>query len=154
MAQGNSELWKQAYRAQYGNDPEQDMPEHQKDIEEWRTTWQNAYDAGEQWAKDMLGPQADGAGQPGGSSGAQSANPMRTFADMSQQNARIREQYDTWRDQRAAQGQDATDWDAFRTYVTGQGSPDPGGRPPDDFVGDDFKQQHPEWVQRYSNRVA
>jgi hypothetical protein len=154
MAQGNSELWKQAYRSQFGTDPDQDMAEHRDDVEAWRINWQGGYDAGEEWAKNMLGPQAGGAGQSSGGAPQAAANPMRTFADMSQQNARIREQYDAWRDERARQGQDATDWDAFRNHVTGQGSPDPGARPPDDFVGEDFKQQNPEWVQRYGNRVA
>ena len=29
------------------------------------------------------------------------------------------------------------------------GAPDPGMRPPDDFVGEDFKAQNPEWTQRW-----
>jgi hypothetical protein len=162
MAQ-DSNLWKQAYRNQFGTDPDQDMAEHSDDVEAWRINWQSGYDAGEEWARNMAQPQGSGT-MPGGMGnmqqgaggqmGQQAANPMRTFADMSQQNARIREQYDTWRDQQASQGLDSTDWDAFREHVRSQGSPDPGGRPPDDFVGEDWKAQHPEWVQRYGNRVA
>ena len=168
MAQGNSDLWKQAYRNQFGTDPDQDRAQNAEDVENWRINWQGGYDAGEDWAKNMLqsqgggqamagGGQSEGqmgGGQMSGGGTQQAANPMRTFDDMSRQNARIREQYDTWREQRASQGQDAADWDAFRDHLRSQGAPDPGGRPPDDFVGDDFKQQHPEWVQRYGNRVA
>jgi hypothetical protein len=162
MAQGNSDLWKQAYRNQFGTDPDQDMAEHGQDVENWRASWQGGYDAGEDWAKDLLqsqgggqamaGDQSDGGAQSGG--GAQQANQMRTFDDMSGQNARIRDQYDSWRNEVASRGQDATDWDAFREYLRSQGSPDPGGRPPDDFVGEDFKAQNPDWVARYMNRAA
>jgi hypothetical protein len=165
MAQGRDDLWKQAYRAQFGTDADQDMAEHKDDVEAWRINWQSGYDAGEDWAKNMLqgSGQAMSGGQGMGGSqalaGGQMGSPqapslMRTFDDMSQVNARIREQYDAWRDQRASQGLDATDWDAFRNHLISQGSPDPGGRPPDDFVGEDYKQQHPEWMQRYGNRVA
>ena len=76
---------------------------------------------------------------------------MATFADLMQQNPNIRDQYDTWRNERAAKGEDSTDWQAFREFVTYIGAPDPGARPPDDFVGEDFKAQHPEWVARYQN---
>jgi hypothetical protein len=163
----NSDLWKQAYRNQYGSDPDQDMAQHADEVEDWRINWQGGYDAGEQWAKDLLqsGPGQTGQMQSGGSgswgqsqggqvgaSGGMSA--MRTFADMERQNPNIRQQYDTWRNDVASWGQDATDWDAFRSYLTSTGAADPGSRPPDDFVGDDWKAQHPEWVARYGNRAA
>ena len=154
MAKGNDQ-WKQAYRNQYGTDPDQDKAEHAEDVENWRINWQGGFDAGEDWAKNLVQPQGGGPAMGGGGETPwAAANPMRTFDDMSRQNARIREQYDTWRDQRASQGQDATDWDAFREHLRSQGSPDPGGRPPDDFVGEDWKQQNPDWVARYSNRAA
>jgi len=146
MSQSDPNLWKQAYRKQFGTDPDQDMAEHAEDVEQWRISWQGGYDAGEQWAKDLLGESSGGGGATQGS--------MRTFADMSQMNPNIRQQYDTWREERASQGQDSTDWDEFRSYVQSIGAPDPGARPPDDFVGDDWKQQHPEWVARYGNRAA
>jgi hypothetical protein len=79
---------------------------------------------------------------------------MRTFADMERVSPNIRQQYDAWRNDVASRGEDATDWDAFRSYLTSQSAPDPGGRPPDDFVGEDWKAQHPEWVSRYANRAA
>ena len=69
---------------------------------------------------------------------------MATFSDLAQQNPNIRQQYDEWREQRAQGGEDPTDRDAFRQHVTALGTPDPGGRPPDDFVGDDWKAEHPE----------
>ncbi len=159
MAQGNADLWKQAYRNQFGTDPDQDMAEHAEDVENWRINWQGGYDAGEEWATSMLQPQA-GGGQAGGAEMGGGGAPqttstqMRTFDNMSRQNPQIRQQYDTWRNEVASRGQDATDWDAFREYVRSQGSPDPGGRPPDDFVGEDWKQQHPDWVARYGSRVA
>lgn len=77
---------------------------------------------------------------------------MATFADMAQQNPNIRQQYDEWREARAGGGLDSTDWDAFREHVMGIGAPDPGGRPPDDFVGEDWKASNPDWVAKYSNR--
>ncbi len=79
---------------------------------------------------------------------------MATFSDLEQQNPNIRQQYDEWRDLRGQNGEDPTAWDAFRQHVTAIGAPDPGGRPPDDFVGDDWKAQNPEWVARYAEREA
>ena len=79
---------------------------------------------------------------------------MSTFAELMEQNPNIRQQYDDWRTQRAQKGQDPTDWDEFRSFFTYIGAPDPGSRPPDDFVGEDWKSQHPEWVARYQDRAA
>ena len=78
---------------------------------------------------------------------------MSTFASLMEQNPNIREQYDTWRGERSQKGEDSTDWQAFREFVTYIGAPDPGAQPPDDFVGEDFKAAHPEWVAKYQNAV-
>ena len=60
---------------------------------------------------------------------------MSTFEGLAQDNPNIRQQFDEWRDQRAANGEDPTDWGAFRDHVMALGAPDPGGVPPDDFAG-------------------
>ena len=72
---------------------------------------------------------------------------MATFQELAELNPNIRQQYDEWRDQRAQNGEDSTDYQAFRQHVTSLGAPDPGEQEIDDFVGDDFKAAHPE---RYS----
>jgi len=155
MQSGSSELWKQAYRNQYGTDPDQDMAQHADDVEQWRINWQGGYDAGEQWAKDLLQSTSAGGGQSTQGSGQSSqGGDMRTFSDMERLIPNIRQMYDTWRTEVATRGEDATDWDAFRSFVTSHGGADPGGRPPDDFVGDDWKSQHPEWVARFGSRAA
>jgi hypothetical protein len=74
---------------------------------------------------------------------------MATFNDLASQNPNIREQYDTWRELRAQNGEDPTDWEEFRQHVKRLGAPDPGPTPADDFVGEDWKQAHPEWVAKY-----
>lgn len=151
-----TELWKQAYRAQYGTDPDQDRAENADDVEAWRVNWQSGYDAGEDWAKNMLvsSPPGATAASPAQAAApaATAVNPMRTFADMARQNPTIRAQYDSWRAQRDARNEDSTDWDLFRASLTSSGSPDPGPRPPDDFVGEEWKAQNPQWVERYRNR--
>ena len=154
MAQAtNPDLWKRAYRSQYGTDPDQDMAQQSQEVEQWRISWQGGYDAGEQWARDLLNePSSGSGGSPGTAAAPAAPQPMRTFDDMARQNPNIRGQYDTWRTQRAERAEDATDWDAFRSYLTQQGAPDPGGRPPDDFIGEDWKAQNPDWVARYANR--
>lgn len=48
------ELWKEAYRSEFGSDPEDDMAEHSEDIEAWRASWQGGYDAREEWALALL----------------------------------------------------------------------------------------------------
>ena len=79
---------------------------------------------------------------------------MSTFASLAEENPNIRQQYDDWRNERVAKGEDPTDWDAFRDLVMHIGAPDPGMAPPDDFVGEDWKAEHPEWVARYADRQA
>ena len=74
---------------------------------------------------------------------------MSTFAELEAENPNIRSQYDEWRNARSANGEDPVDWGAFQQHLTAIGAPDPGGRPPDDFVGEDFKQANPEWTQRW-----
>ena len=74
---------------------------------------------------------------------------MATFSDMAADNPNIRAQYDEWRELRAQRGEDPLDWGAFQAHVTALGAPDPGGRPPDDFVGEDYKAANPEWTQRW-----
>lgn len=64
---------------------------------------------------------------------------MTTFEELSAANPNIREQYDTWRVQRANDGEDAADWNAFRAHVQGLGAPDPGDTQPDDWVGPDYQ---------------
>jgi hypothetical protein len=54
------------------------------------------------------------------------------------------QQYDEWREQRAQNGEDPTDYQAFRQHVIDLGAPDPGAQEIGDFVGDDFKAEHPE----------
>jgi hypothetical protein len=48
------DLWKQAYRSQFGSDADEDMAEHAGDIEQWRINWQGGYDAGEDWATGLV----------------------------------------------------------------------------------------------------
>ncbi|HEY7062460.1 MAG TPA: hypothetical protein VII06_13355 [Chloroflexota bacterium] len=74
---------------------------------------------------------------------------MSTFADLEADNPNIRSQYDDWRNARSANGEDPVDWGAFRQHEQALGAPDPGERPPDDFVGEDFKTANPEWTQRW-----
>ena len=72
---------------------------------------------------------------------------MATFADLTAENPNIRDQYDEWREQRSQQGEDPSDYEAFRQHVIALGAPDPGEQEIDDFVGDDFKTAHPERYQ-------
>jgi hypothetical protein len=78
---------------------------------------------------------------------------VATFSEMTADKPYIREQYDEWRDARVQNGEDPTDWDAFREHVMVLGAPDPGNRPPDDFVGEDWKAENPDWVARYADRM-
>jgi hypothetical protein len=77
---------------------------------------------------------------------------MANFEDMMQTDPQIRSEYDIWREARANNGEDAADWDAFREHLIRIGHPDPGNRPPDDWVGEDYKQANPEWWANYQNR--
>jgi hypothetical protein len=69
---------------------------------------------------------------------------MSNFQDLAAENPNIRDQYDEWRDQRSQNGEDPTDYAAFRQHLIALGAPDPGEQEIDDFVGDDFKAEHPE----------
>ena len=55
------------------------------------------------------------------------------LADLEAENPNIREQYAEWRREREANGEDATDYVAFRQHLLDLGAPDPGDEPPDDF---------------------
>ena len=74
---------------------------------------------------------------------------MATFAELTESNPNIRAQYDEWRHLRAERNEDPLDWGAFRGHVMAIGAPDPGARPPDDFVGEDYKAANPEWTRRW-----
>jgi len=74
---------------------------------------------------------------------------MPTFQDLVAENPNVREQYDEWRTLRSQNGEDPTDYAAFRQHLIGIGAPDPGEQEVDDFVGDDFKAAHAE---RYGAR--
>lgn len=69
---------------------------------------------------------------------------VATFQDLSADNANLRSQYDEWREARSNNGEDPTDYQAFRQHVIELGAPDPGESEIDDFVGDEFKAEHPE----------
>ena len=60
---------------------------------------------------------------------------MATFADLAADNPNIRAQYDEWRNARAANGEDAADYEAFRQHLIAIGAPDPGAAQISDFVG-------------------
>lgn len=45
-----------AYRAQFGHGLDEDLEEHQDEIEEWLIKWKAAYTLGEPWARGMAGP--------------------------------------------------------------------------------------------------
>jgi hypothetical protein len=79
---------------------------------------------------------------------------MTTFAELIESNPNLRVQYDEWRELRARGGEDPLDWGAFRGHAMAIGAPDPGARPPDDFVGEDYKAAHPEWTQRWYGTAA
>ena len=69
---------------------------------------------------------------------------MATFAELAADNPNIRAQYDEWAPLRSQNGEDPTDYQAFRQHLIAIGAPDPGDAEIDDFVGDDFKAAHPE----------
>ena len=69
---------------------------------------------------------------------------MASFQDLSSENPNLRSQYDEWREARLQNGEDPTDYAAFREHVIALGAPDPGESEIDDFVGDEFKAAHPE----------
>ncbi len=75
---------------------------------------------------------------------------MATFADLTGENPDLRQQYDEWREARTQNGEDATDYSAFRQHVTSLGAPDPGESEIDDFVGDDFKAANPDRYPSFS----
>jgi hypothetical protein len=79
---------------------------------------------------------------------------MTTFAELLASNPNIRAQYDEWRQLRSQGGEDPLDWGAFRGHLMAIGAPDPGARPPDDFVGEDYKAANPDWARRWYGTAA
>jgi hypothetical protein len=69
---------------------------------------------------------------------------MPTFDELATTNPNIRAQYDEWRARRAESGEDPTDYDAFRAHIVEIGGSDPGEAEIVDFVGEEFKSEHPE----------
>lgn len=76
---------------------------------------------------------------------------MASFADLAAENPNLRQQYDEWRQLRSQNGEDPTDYQAFRRHVINLGAPEPGEQEIDDFVGEDCKAAHPE---RYGSASA
>ena len=64
---------------------------------------------------------------------------MATFQDLAADNPNIRQQYDEWREQRSANGEDGADYQAFRQHLIDVGAPDPGEQEIEDFVGEEFR---------------
>jgi hypothetical protein len=58
---------------------------------------------------------------------------MATLADLEADNPTIRQQYEDWRKLREANGEDPTDYEAFRQHLLALGAPDPGEAAPEDF---------------------
>ena len=57
-----------------------------------------------------------------------------TLSDLEQQNPNIRSQIQTWQGERTNNGQNPTDWNAFRQHASGIGAPDPGQEAPPEFM--------------------
>lgn len=68
---------------------------------------------------------------------------MATFQDLARDNPNIQEQYEAWRAQRDEQGEDPSDYLAFRGHLLALGAPDPGAEAPADFNDGDLKAAHP-----------
>jgi hypothetical protein len=64
-----------------------------------------------------------------------------TFDEAEQANpgADYRGKADLWREARAAAGENAASWSAYRQYCMDVGAPDPGDQQFDDWVGPDFQ---------------
>ena len=60
---------------------------------------------------------------------------VASFQELATDNPNIRQQYDTWRDLRAHNGEDPTDYQAFRQHLLALGAPDPGEEEIADFAG-------------------
>ena len=57
-----------------------------------------------------------------------------TLSDLEQQNPNIRSQIQTWQRERTNNGENPTDWNAFRQHASGIGAPDPGQEAPPEFM--------------------
>lgn len=54
---------------------------------------------------------------------------MASFQDLEAQNPDIKQQYDEWRNARAANKEDPWNYEAFRQHLVALGAPDPGPEP-------------------------
>jgi len=57
-----------------------------------------------------------------------------TLSELEQQNPNIRSQIQQWQGLRAGNGENPTDWEAFRQHARGIGAPDPGQEAPAEFM--------------------
>jgi hypothetical protein len=57
-----------------------------------------------------------------------------TLSDLEQQNPNIRSQIQEWQSDRASNGENPTDWEAFRQHAVAMGAPDPGPEAPREFM--------------------
>ena len=71
---------------------------------------------------------------------------MATFQELAADNPKSGQQYDEWREQRSQNGEDSTDYQAFRQHVMAMGRPIPASRR-FRLRRDDFKAAHPERYQ-------
>jgi hypothetical protein len=58
---------------------------------------------------------------------------VATSTDLEADNPSVRQQLEEWRTQRAHNGEDPSDYAAFRQHLLAIGAPDPGEEAPDDF---------------------
>ena len=56
------------------------------------------------------------------------------LSDLEQQNPNIRSLIQEWQTQRASNGENPTDWEAFRQHAQAVGAPDPGQEAPGEFL--------------------
>jgi hypothetical protein len=61
-------------------------------------------------------------------------NMPASLRDLEQQNPDIRDQIEEWQSDRASNGQNPTDWEAFRQHLMAIGAPDPGPEAPREFM--------------------
>jgi hypothetical protein len=69
---------------------------------------------------------------------------LASFQGLAAENPEIRQQYDTWRDLRARNGENPMDYQAFRQHLLALGAPDPGEQEIADFVGTTDSPQTPD----------
>lgn len=57
-----------------------------------------------------------------------------TLSELEQQNPNLRGQIEEWQNERTRNGQNPTDWEAFRQHAMAIGAPDPGQEAPREFM--------------------